>query len=474
MGIRVQPKDILIPKSDPFRNDLLGRREPAQILANLLRSIEGPCVLAIDAAWGTGKTTFLHMLSQHLRNNDFRVIDFNAWETDFTNDPFLALSQELNHELREHTSNSIRGKLDDVKNATKEVIRRALPGAIRLATAGILDVSPLAEKEAGQVLASYAQARLDHYVDTRQSLQTFRTSLEQLAKDLAATNNNLPLVVVIDELDRCRPSYAVELLETAKHLFTTDYVAFVLAVNRRQLAHSVRAVYGAEFDSPGYLRRFFDIDFPLPEAKRSGFIVATLAATGIEDYFRKRSEHDGYDTVRDWLVGFFEAFRVNFRSIAQAIHHLGLVFASLRHDRRSFTVAATFALILRTVDHEVYRGFMSGELGDSDVKKCLLARASTSIPEIACYVEGVIIAAGVEVREINGRNTGAKPSPLLAEHREAAENGESESARYSQAVVETVDRFAPRPWQGDPGLGFREAVRRLELVSNSLVGDDQP
>ena len=474
MGIRVQPTDVLIPESDPFRNDLLHRREPVQILANLLRSIEGPCVLAVDAAWGTGKTTFLHMLSQYLRNDGFRVIDFNAWETDFTDDPFLALSQELNDGLHGHTSNSIRGKLDNVKNATKDVIRRALPGAIRLATAGILDVSPLTEKEAGQVLASYAQARLDHYVDARQSLQTFRTSLEQLAKDLAAANNNLPLVIVIDELDRCRPSYAVELLETAKHLFTANHVTFVLAVNRRQLAHSVRAVYGAEFDSPGYLRRFFDIDFPLPEVRRSGFIVATLAATGIENFFRERSEHDGYDTVRDWLVGFFEAFRVNFRSIAQAIHHLGLVFASLRHDRRSLTVAATFALILRTVDHEMYRGFTSGELGDRDVKSCLLDRESASIREIACYVEGVIIAAGVEVRQINGRNTRATPSPLEAEHREAAENGDSESARYSRDVVETVDRFTPRPWQGDPGLGFREAVCRLDLVSNSLVGDDLP
>ena len=89
MGIRVQPLDIDIPAEDPFTNDLLGRKEAVEILTNILRSIEGPCVLAVDGAWGAGKTTFLKILSRYLRNHRIPIIEFNAWETDFAGDPFL-------------------------------------------------------------------------------------------------------------------------------------------------------------------------------------------------------------------------------------------------------------------------------------------------------------------------------------------------------------------------------------------------
>ena len=134
MGFRIQPREIEIPEQDPFKNDLLGRQEPAEVLTQVLRSIEGPCVLAVDAQWGAGKTTFLNMLAQHLRNREFPVVEFNAWATDYTDDPFVALSEELTDGLRRHTTDPVPDEIDKVRKAAKEVLRRAVPGAIRLAT----------------------------------------------------------------------------------------------------------------------------------------------------------------------------------------------------------------------------------------------------------------------------------------------------------------------------------------------------
>ncbi len=94
-----------------------------------------------------------------------------------------------------------------------------------------------------------------------------------------------PLIVMIDELDRCRPSYAIELLEVAKHLFSVDHIVFVLAVNRSELAHSIRALYGSDFDAEGYLRRFFDVDFRLPEPDRKSFIDAMMDTQQIKKHF---------------------------------------------------------------------------------------------------------------------------------------------------------------------------------------------
>ena len=93
-----------------------------------------------------------------------------------------------------------------------------------------------------------------------------------MANELAESHGQHPLVVVIDELDRCRPSYAVELLKAAKHLFAVDGVVFVLALNRSELSHSIGALYGGKFDATGYLRRFIDVDFRLPDPDRAAFI----------------------------------------------------------------------------------------------------------------------------------------------------------------------------------------------------------
>ena len=100
MGIRIQPQQFQVLDDDPFANDTLGRRQPAEVLTHLIGSLDGPCVLAVDAVWGAGKTTFLRMWAGHLRKLGFPVVEFNAWETDFTDDPFLALSEELTEGLR--------------------------------------------------------------------------------------------------------------------------------------------------------------------------------------------------------------------------------------------------------------------------------------------------------------------------------------------------------------------------------------
>ena len=170
MAIRIQPRDIEVPEDDPFKNDLLGRKESVEVLTHLVGALEGPCVLAVDAAWGNGKTTFLRIWAQYLRKQEFPVVEFNAWETDFSGDPFVALSTELTEGLQKFTNESMVKTIDDTKQCAKEVLRRTIPGVIRLATAGILDINPLLEKEVGNALASYAEERLSAYQGSQESV----------------------------------------------------------------------------------------------------------------------------------------------------------------------------------------------------------------------------------------------------------------------------------------------------------------
>jgi predicted KAP-like P-loop ATPase len=81
-----------------------------------------------------------------------------------------------------------------------------------------------------------------------------------------------PMFVFIDELDRCRPTYAIELLETVKHLFDIPDLIFVIATDTEQLQHSVKSVYGEGFDASRYLYRFFNRSFSLKKPDVLEFI----------------------------------------------------------------------------------------------------------------------------------------------------------------------------------------------------------
>ena len=77
---------------------------------------------------------------------------------------------------------------------------------------------------------------------------------------------NQKLVIVIDELDRCRPDFALSMLEILKHLFHVPNGHFVLGVNLTALEHSVRARYGTGLDAGRYLKKFYNLIFELTDS----------------------------------------------------------------------------------------------------------------------------------------------------------------------------------------------------------------
>ena len=156
MGIRVQPPEIEIPKENPFRNDLLYRSEAVDTLTHLVGNLEGPCVLAIDAAWGFGKTTFFNMWSQNLRNQRFPLVAFNAWKTDFFEDPFLTLSTELTEGLQSRVTTPPGEIMKNLKDASQKVLRWVGPGAVHFAVAQVPVIGPQLAEDA----ASLAEEKL--------------------------------------------------------------------------------------------------------------------------------------------------------------------------------------------------------------------------------------------------------------------------------------------------------------------------
>ncbi|TGS16814.1 hypothetical protein EN852_006245 [Mesorhizobium sp. M2E.F.Ca.ET.209.01.1.1] len=127
--------------------------------------------------------------------------------------------------------------------------------------------------EIESIIDQGTQKVIDQFNGKRKAADDFQT---RLTSAVAAIGHEkpLPFYVIVDELDRCRPSYAVALLERVKHLFGAPNIAFVFATNSDQLRHGIAGLYGPAFDGFKYLKRFFETTYQLSTPDISRFVSA--------------------------------------------------------------------------------------------------------------------------------------------------------------------------------------------------------
>ena len=285
---KVREFEITDPQQ-PFKNDKLGRKEYAKVLTSVVEAFGDGAVIALNGAWGTGKTTFLKMWKQHLINASFPVIYYNAWEDDICEEPMLSMLRELKGLNKEDG-------LDEVFKTGAKVVVGALAGAFS-AAAGVFGEIAKGAAEGGmkQLEDSVYESLKEENARTK-LMQDFKGSLTDYMT--AVCDNGKPLVYMVDELDRCNPTFAVKVLERIKHLFDVPNVVFVLSIDKKQLTCSVKGFYGShEIDAEEYLRRFIDIEYKLPEADPELFCEYLFDYYDFKGFFRNewrlRNDYSG-------------------------------------------------------------------------------------------------------------------------------------------------------------------------------------
>ena len=497
MEIRIQPHEFTAPDNDPFANDLLDRQDAVEVLTHAVGTITGPCVISVDAPWGAGKTAFLSMWAKHLRHEGFPVVEFNAWKTDFSGDPFVALTVELKDGLETDLPKTAEPILDRFWNKGKELLRSAGPTVARMvadvASSQLGDVGPIvgaatasvvggsASQSVGTVPLSFSEERLEEYRQSKILTEEFRELLGCLAETLAASNDNKPLVLFIDELDRCRPSYAVELLESAKHLFSVDHIVFVLGVNRVQLAHSVKALYGTEFDAEEYLKRFVDLEYWLPEPDRTDLVRQTLDSVGYFSFFGRSQDRFAKENqveISHMLTAFFRESKLSHRSVLQEIHRLGFVLSSLSDEEQGYARTLTVLFLIRSALPVLYQRFVRGEMPADGMVEAVFEDsgfAGLRQSTVGNLVEAVIIAAKLDPEEALGPESPGYSSRLFLKHRALAGiDHPDDPAKFSEWVRSRIIHDMVLKFHGlrggpDEGLGYELSVRRLGLFSGDLM-----
>lgn len=359
---------VEIVEDDPFRHDVLNRKESAEVLTQLLSTITEPFVLAIDSEWGTGKTTFVRMWQKHLENGGYPCLYFNAWENDFAIDPLVAFIGEINagmDQLKIPPDRLAKAKelFEKAKSVGTTIARHAIPIALKLGTAGVLDMDAFTEKTLADCAGKLAQDKIEQYQADKLTITKFKESLQDFVAELGSdTEKKFPLIFFIDELDRCRPTYAVELLERIKHLFSIDGIIFVLAIDKEQMGHSVSALYGAKMNSDGYLRRFIDLDYALPQPSIESFANYLFNRFGLDALIAKRltrEKHYERERILTTFTNFSHAFRLTLRVQEQCFSRFNIALRTTPPDYDYHPILLTALIVVKVVNPVLYRKYIS-------------------------------------------------------------------------------------------------------------------
>lgn len=352
-----------------YINNILNRNTHIHNFISMLLNIEKGGVIAIDGEWGSGKTYFVHQVKwlfdyasgntdsevesvlsrtlprlHNIKERKYKVFYYDAWKNDKSNNPIFSLLRSMIQTF---------GGIDNFKDEMG-FIKSLLKGASHIvkgytaidveeifkstkALCGINDRDQFSEIEFIEQMDIQINAFLDYICEGQYE----------------------KLVIFVDEFDRCKPSFAVELLEIIKHYFNHDKVIFVLSTNLKEFQHCIKHYYGEGFDGWKYLDRFIDIRITLPK------ITA-------KEYCTHLWNHTNDDQIDKLAMGCAEYFNFTLREIERynILVKLSIQYAFEKRNESSWYIEEEehlyifwipIILAIKLYSGEAYFDFISGK-----------------------------------------------------------------------------------------------------------------
>ena len=365
--MRFEPQKLEIDENDPWASSAFQLSDTGERLTNLVKQAEGPAVVSLTAPWGTGKTSFLDMWSASLRLQGAKVVKFSAWEVDYTRDALVALIQELSGQLADNDDSESQS-LEQIKTKGGELLRHVAPLAVKVLTSGLVDINGVED-----LTEKLVEKKLADHENAKHSATRFRESLRAYAKKLEDEENGFPLVIIVDELDRCRPSYAVELLESIKHFFNVDGVAFVIGVDIDQLGETIKGHYGQGYDGSRYLNKFFHLQLKLPEPDLAAFCINTIIRLGMENIFEGNSLQNSARNSfsADFIARLAKSYGLTLREIERFLLEAGAIYSANSNLPPLLSKVILWLLVQKQCDSSFFASLLSQKITTSEAWKLI-------------------------------------------------------------------------------------------------------
>lgn len=469
--LKSRNKELEILEDNPFRNDKLDRAKLGAVLTDVVSYYgQSGCVMALNGKWGSGKTTFVKMWGQYLRNQGFKTLYFNAWTSDYTNDPLMAMVLEL----RELSSNN-------------EMMNKIVSGAARIS---ISVLNSILKKYVGVDSAELESALsettkigkeyLQEFAKQKATTEEFKRNVIQYVADNAGEH---PVVFFVDELDRCNPHYAVSVLERIKHLFDIPNIIFVLAINKVELSNAIQGYYGStNIKSNEYLRRFIDIEYTLPTPKLKDYCEYLYDEYAFGDffeseirqrYFGNEREDESFKNVAECIC---DAAQPNLRQIERVYAYTRL--ALMQFSMSNYLIPDIFFLLCfwKVMNPTFYNKIRRKEYSALDLlsnletvlpKNLLVRDVDYIYPSNFYYVIAGFIY-GYDITNLNGRIT--KPSLAAIKNEVTQKNDYQIKTKIieKQYMNEALDYYyTHRSRRYDYGLSY--IFDRIDLLDSFKI-----
>ena len=340
----------------------LDRNKYLNSILDILKSMNFGTILCLDGDWGTGKTVFCKQLEYILDADnvidfpisagklntgfygDYMAMYFNAWENDLYPNPLNSLIRSLIAKLAS-TNPEFR--------KSEEVMRKTVKALEIISNCGLGVVSGGAIKtEDIKRLNSDTDFFNDTFVDLARQK-------EKVFKLLDILTQEKKIVIILDELDRCKPIYAVEVLEIMKHFFDHEKVIFLVSCNKNELACTVKGLYGQDFDGYKYLERFFTVNLFMPNPEVENYIKFIMGPDV------EKGTHPIYLLLPCGYFSFslreINRYYTHFRILSGLIDIDGAYITKKDASGYLRLIVVPYLLGLKMKSSEAYRGFFTEE-----------------------------------------------------------------------------------------------------------------
>jgi tRNA A37 threonylcarbamoyladenosine biosynthesis protein TsaE len=371
--MRIIAKQMEISSDEGFAQDLFGRSTFGKALTNLTSQTSDGLVISLDAKWGEGKTTFVKMWQGMLKEKQIPSIYIDAFKDDYASDAFLNLSSHISDyaedniekdeakEFREKAAKILVNVLSWGAKVGAKAATLGLIGAAELDSLSDLkdeiasSGSELAEKLVREKLSS---ARADTAL-----VHGFHQTLSALPAKLP-NNPEKRLVIIVDELDRCRPTYAVDILERIKHLFSVPNITFVLVMNKEQLESALKSVYGENLDARTYLQKFVTVEVALPKKSdqrhRNESDLKIYAKKLYKAHELKLDRAEG--AAIDCIALLAQTFDISLRQLERAFTNMAIIYSSIPERHYSPTLPICFLSVLKVIEPAIFNRLSASKI----------------------------------------------------------------------------------------------------------------
>ncbi len=366
MRIVVQP--LIVNENDSFENDLFDRRPFGESLLNVVERSNGELVISLDGQWGEGKTTFVKMWQGLLNESDIPNIYVDAFTNDYVDDAFISIASAITSYVDNNSAD--KDKALEFKERAKDVGGKLLAWSAKLgvkaATLGVLKDSDIEELQdikgdlannTSAIVGEFIGERLSSHSKDIELVQQFRDLLSELPAVLSKEEKK-PLVVIIDELDRCKPTYAVELIEKIKHLFAVGNVVFLLVMHKKQLEEAVKCIYGQNIDAHTYLQKFINIETSIPKR------ITGRHGNDLGRYSRKLLELHELETwgddrnIIDCVEPLTTHYNLSLRQLERVFTNIAILYSSSSERHLRLVPIIVFISVIKVVNTSLFQSLL--------------------------------------------------------------------------------------------------------------------